>query len=413
MTAATDRASALRTRSETPTASRRRREAQVFVPSLPVQSAITARIPWLVVGALVGALMGAALAGASGSVATTSLQIINGGGDSSRVKQVAQTVQRLVTSSPVIQAAAVARGTSMTDLAARVSAVWVTDSDLVTVSVAGADAPSSVEDANAVAQAVVLVNQRDVAKRLVQLRVDANRLINSETLSNAEAEAARRAQIGYALASRQDAVSADAEGIVVTDPAVSADPAGLDRKTGAAAGLFGGLLLAMLLAILVGTRALRVRSARQVRALLPDVTLGSAAHAAELAGDVVESNASCLAIVALPGAHDAGAPFAMDVSDFVQSHGRTVTVIDTSLLASKEARRDVLRFDARSKARETLGTDILIVVVESRDEAFGMLVGQHSLRAAVVVRQRRTPFRALVRAISALEGAEPVVILTR
>lgn len=386
---------------------------QGVTPALPVPAAVMARLPWLLVGALAGGLLGGVLAGGSGSVATSTLQVTNGGADSARVRQVAQTLQQLVKSSPVLESAARARNMSATDLSGRVTSSWVTESDLVTVSVTGVDGPTAVADVNAVAEAAVGVTRANVRARLSQLRVDANRLLTKETLANKDAESARRTAIGAALAARQDSVSADTEGIVIADPAVSAVTAGLSRSTGAVAGLLGGLLLAMLLAVLAGARALRVGSGRQVHALLPHADLSTTGDAAKVAGHVVESGTSCLAIVSLPGAHDVSASFAMDVADFVKGHGRSVTVIDTSSLPTEQARRDVLRYDARTNVRDTYGTDVLVAVVDSEEDACGMLVGQSNLRAALVARQRRTPMKALVAALSSLDGAEPVVILAR
>ena len=382
-------------------------------PALPVVAAVAAHRGLLLVGAAVGALLGVLLAGGAGFAATTTLQLTNAGSDSVRVKQVGQTVQRLVTSSQVLASAAKVGGVTPDDLAGRVSALWQEDTDLVVVSAKAKDAETAVQDANALAQAAVRTNQERVQSRLRQLRLDADRLLTGAPLADKNAEAARRSQIGSALASRQDSVSADVDGITVADPAVSAVPAGLDRKTGGLAGLLGGTLLAGLGAVTLGARALRVGNAKQVQALLPGVALTSPDQAAVVAGHIVESATSCVAVVHLPGAQQSAVPFAIGVADFVKGHGRTVTVIDTASLPTREARRDVLRHDLRTQVRETFGTDVLVVVVGSDEDACGMLVGQSSLHAVLVARQRRTPFLALTRALSALDKAEPVVVLAR
>ncbi len=418
MTAGTDQVSALdemagQVRSRAWQSRARSGGRQTATPALPVVAAVAARRGLLLVGAAVGAMLGVLLAGGAGFTATATLQLTNAGSDSVRVKQVAQTVQRLATSSQVLAAAAKVAGVTPDDLGGRVTALWQEDTDLVLVSAKAKDARTAVQDANALAQAAVRSNQERVQSRLRLLRLDANRLLTSQTLTDNEAEAARRSQIGSALASRQDLVSADIDGITVADPAVSAAPAGLNRTTGGLAGLLGGILLAGLGAVVLGARSLRVGNAKQVQALLPGVAVTSPDQAAEVAGHVVESATSCLAVVHLPGAQQAALPFAIDVADYIKGHGRTVTVMDTASLPTREARRDILRHDLRTQVRETFGTDVLVVVVGSEEDACGMLVGQSNLHAVLVARRRRTPFPALLRALSALDKAEPVVVLAR
>ncbi|MCW2615767.1 MAG: hypothetical protein JWN08_2761 [Frankiales bacterium] len=380
------------------------------VRPLPVVASVAARPTWLAAAALVGVAVGVLASGGGGYTASTSLQISGTGSDSLRVKQVAQTVERLATSSGVLDAAAQERGVPASTLAGRVSAAWQEDTDLVTVSATGPDAAAAAADANAVAEAAVATSREGVEDQLQDLRRDANRLLTVERLSDADAEAARKSQLGSSLASRQDAVSAQTNGLFVADPAVSAAPGGLGRTTGAVAGLLGGLLLAALASVAAGTRWLRLGRGTRVVRLLPDVEVATPAQAAEVAGQVVQSRTSCLAIVSLPGTGTATSlTFALVVADFVREHGRSVTVVDVASLPSAEARRGVLRHDARTDVQETFGTDVAVVVVDSQDDAFQMLVGQGGFMAAVVGRPR-TPLQSLVAAVSSLDRTRPVVI---
>ncbi len=386
---------------------------QLPTRSLPVVAAVLARPLWLLLGASLGLLLGALLAGNAGFNATSTLQLGNIGQDSARAKQVAQTAQRVVTSATVIEAAAAASRVSAGDLGSRVSARWEPDTDLVTVLVTDRSPKVAVAQANAVALATVNFNRANVQNRLSRLRKDVDRLLSDDRLTNDAAEAARRAQIGSALATRQDAVSADTDGVFVADPAQVATPAGLGWQSGGLAGLLAGVLLAALAAIVAGARRLRVGSRRELRALLPEVAVASPADAGQVAGSFVESGVPCLAVVSLPGSREQAATFATDVAQLVKGHGLTVTVLDVASLATREARFSALCHDARNNVPDVYGTETLIVVVESVDEAIGMLVGQSNLRAALVVRARQSQLRSLVQALSAFNRADPLVILAR
>jgi hypothetical protein len=105
--------------------------------------------------------------------------------------------------------------------------------------------------------------------------------------------------------------------------------------------------------------------------------------------------------------------FAREVSDFVRGHGLTVTVVDTASLTSRAARRDVLRFDLRDNVPHAFGSDVVVLVIDSEDDAHSMLAGQSNLRAAVVVHRQRTTVGRLAQLLESLDRAEPVVILAR
>lgn len=401
---------AAKTAAHSATNSRRhaRSSGRIATPSLPVLAAVTSRPWWLATGAVVGMLLGGSLATSTGFTASASVRLTDVSTDSNRVKQQGQTVERLALSNPVIVSAAAARGTTVDDLLERSSAEWAQDTDFVVVTVEAADAPSAIADANALAESAVAYNRDAVTNRRDALRQEAAKSSRIGVLDSDDAEKSRQARIGDTLAAGEGALAAAAEGLAVTDPAVSASPAGLSRKSGAIAGLLGGLLLAALAAVVAGGRGLRVRSDNELRALLPGQRVGSMGSASVIAGEFVESGRRALAVVAMPRAAEAARAFASDVTEVVEGHGVNVTILDTTLLGPGQPRRDALRKVARVDARQP--GEAIVIIVDIEDEAAGLLAGQTSIGAAIVTR-KRAPFEAIPHALALFERSEPVVIL--
>ena len=166
---------------------------RVWVPPL---AAVLARWPWLLAVGLMLALL-SALAPVSGlSAATATMQITGSYPDSLRAKQIGQTVERAVKSEPVMAEAARARNVTAKNLASRVTAQWLEDTDLIMITVSGSDADGVVKDADSVADAVVAVNAQEAQSQLKQIQKESNRLLTSGNLADTRAEAARRTQLG-------------------------------------------------------------------------------------------------------------------------------------------------------------------------------------------------------------------------
>lgn len=379
---------------------------------LPPLAAVAARPLLLLLAALLGATAATFTIPDADYAASAVLQFSNTGSDSLRVKQVGQTVERLAVSSRVVGAAAQARRLPAPSLAQRVTAEWQPDSDLVVVTVTGPDGPSASADADAVAAAAIRSNIASVQLQLRELRQASNRLLTVERLADPAAEAARRTQLGAALASRQETVNAQNNGLFIADRATGASLQGLSSLTRALVGMLAGLLLGALAAVLLGNRGLRLFGPARVNRILPGLVTLRPDQAAEVAGQLVESNTACLAVVNLPGALlETSRSFALDVADYVGVHGRSVRVVVVDELADEVERRAALRRGARTDVRGAFGTDVVVLVVDSSDPGFAMLVGQAGFTACIVG-ARRTRLQSLLAATAKLDRARPVALIT-
>ena len=390
------------------------RRDTIGVGSLPPLGLLLARPVLLAMCALLGALSGYGLAGKGGYQAEAILEFTPHGADAVLVvKQTGQTLERSAVAEDVIQVAAASLGAGGNDLARHVTAQWTQDTQLVAVR-ATADSPdAAVADANAVAQATVQVAKASSADRLTAARDESNQVLNSQQLDSADAESARRAQLGSALAARQDAIGSESGDLTVADPATAATNAGLTRAMGLAIGLAAGLLIGGLASLLLGLRGLRASSERSLRYLVPETDLSSPSQAAQLAGQIVESGKNCLAVVVTEGAREQGVALAQDIAEFVRAHGKTVTEVSLGETDDRAAALVVLRHDVRDDIPAELGVDLIVIVVSAAGEAAAFLEGQSNLRALVVMRRRRTPISSALRVMKAFERAEPVLVLAR
>lgn len=389
----------------------RRRPLRADRP-LPPLAAVLARPLVLLLAALIGTAAGTFTVPEPTFAASAVLQFTNTGSDSLRVKQVGQTVQRLAVSTEVVTAAAQVRRTTAPSLAARVSATWQQDSDLVTVTVRGPDALAAITDVNAVAAAAIRSNTASVETQLRELRRAANRLLTVEQLDAPEAEEARKAQLGAALAARQDAVNAQDNGLFIADAASSAAPQGTSRLVRALVGLLTGLLLGAFAAVLLGHRGLLVSGPSRLGRVVPELPVVRPEQAPELAGELVGTDVACLALVTLPGALlETAQDFACEVADHLRVHGRSVLVVDLDAMEDAAERRRTLRSGAREDVRGAFGTDVVVLLVDSGAPEFGMLVGQGGFRSCLVSGPR-TRLRDLLGGVAKLARTGPVAVIT-
>lgn len=384
--------------------------AGTTLPQIPVLPAIIARPVLIGVSAVVGGVLGLLLAGSGGYQATTVLQVGTAGSDSGRVEQIAQTIQRLVTTSAVLDRGAAELGVPARALQGQVAAEWQEDTDLVIVRFTGETAEAAVEGANAVAQATVDANRAAIGRQLVELRADADALLTRETLSDSDAEAARRRELGAALASRQDAVSAGTSGVFLADPAARAHPAGLDRVTGTVAGELGGGLLGAMLAVGLGWRGVRARRVHRVSSFLPGVTAGTVALAADVAGRAVQEDLPCVVVVALPGTQQDSRSVAEAVARLVRGHGKQVEVVDLINSDPAEQRRSVLSHETRASVRQVYGADVAVAVVMADDHQLAMIAGQSGFELVLVV-QASTRLSAVAALVARFDRVRPAVVL--
>ena len=385
----------------------------IDIGRLPATGLLLARPLLLLICALLGAGTGYMLTGNGGYSAQSVVEFTPPGTDSLLVKQTGQTLARNAVAGDVLQAAESGNLGASDDLSGRVSAEWQADTKLVTITVTAPNAEVAIADANAIARTMVQISETSISSRLEQARDQSNEVLNSEQLDSPDAESARKAQLGSSLGSRQDAIASQSGELTVADSASDAAVAGLSKPIGTAIGMVAGLLLGGLLSLLLGVRGLRARSARELAHLLPDAALSSSAQAAQLAGQIIESGRSTVAVIATRGVGDQGVALARDVSDYLRAHGRTIAEIGPIKKGDKTSAINLLRRDARSDVAGRVGADMIVAVVDEGSEASALLEGQSDLCALIVVRRRHTPIASALRVMNSYSHAKPILVLAR
>jgi capsular polysaccharide biosynthesis protein len=335
------------------------------------------------------------------------------GSDSVLVRQMGQTLARTAMASDVVQSAEISSGDTTSPLRDRMTAKWLTDTELVVVSVTAATPDAAMRDANAIAEAVVTLKNNDVQTQLAKALNEFNAALKDQALENSQAEASRRTQLGASLALRQDAITAQSGKVTVLDAASVAGPAGLTRTMGLVIGAALGLLVAALISALLGVRGLRVRSAWTLRYLLTDWRIASPGQAAEIAGRIIESRKNAVAFIATEGTDEATRGFASEIRDCLEAHGRTVRTVDLIGVQNNSASLRLLRHDVRDDVDGELGSDLVLYTVNADSKAASLLQGQSNLRALVVARRRRTRVEPALRALKSFSPARPVLVLVR
>ncbi|SDS59611.1 hypothetical protein SAMN04488570_2235 [Nocardioides scoriae] len=389
---------------------------------------------WIVLVGLLGAVLAVLLsAGPATYEATGVLQISSSTTDSARVKQVAQTVERTATSSRVIDRAASARGTTEAELAPRVTALWQTDTDIVDVTVTGADEDGVVADANAVLRSLDAYYRQQTQDAVSALRQSGNELLNNGELDNPTAEEARRAGVGQALAAQQGEAASSTTAVSALADATSATTVGLSTPVSAVLGLFAGLVLSSAVALLLPFRRRAVRRASDVPLLLPGTSgVDGKGGSAEVAGLFLESDRRDIAVVAMPGAEEAATTFGADLVALLHAHGVTASM--TNLLSTDNAAIGVhkrtpetvprtaaaapysdlaairvLGHAGRHDTRARLNVATLVMVTGARSESLGLLAGQREVQAVVVTVPRGHSVNKLSGVVAQLRHAAPVV----
>lgn len=387
----------------------------------------------LVAAAMVlGAVVGFALT--SGPVVYQSsalVQLSQSTQDSNRVKQVAQTVERTATSQPVIEGAAEARAEDPADLARRVTALWETDTDVVTITVRGTDRDEVADDADAVVRSLQEFYDRQTRAEIEELSTQGDELLSTGRLQERSAEAARRAGVGSALAARQGDAAAGWATVTPLGSASAATATGLSRPIAIALGAFVGGVLGAVAAIVLPFRRRRVTRAEEVPVLLPG-TRGVApgdGGASELAGLFLESECTDLAIIGLGDVDADTLYFASDVTILLRAHGRRATIMDaTDSSAAKSldpatapaaqdgrggdlASYQFLGRTGRRDARNRHQAETLVVVTSARTETVSLLAGQAELMAVVAVRSGKARTDEVKDLLDQLRASQPTVVL--
>lgn len=381
--------------------------------TLPPTGLLLARPALLLVCALIGALIGFGVSGGGGYKASTVIEYTVTSPDSNVAKQTGQTLARTAVNQTVLDQAAATLQTTATDLSARLSAKWETDTRLVTVTVTAPDEAQAVNSANVVASTVISVAQAGRQAALTTALQDSTSVLNDQTLPQTDAELARKNQLGAALGTRQDAIIGQTNALSVTDPATAATPAGLGRPIGAAIGLVAGLLLGGLAALLLGLRGLRVSSGRALRTLLPHTEVNGSGQVAKLAGECLDSRIDTVAIVAAPGVIAQSKAIGEELAGFVNAHGRRVIVIQPEQVEDRAAALGLLGRDVREDVMLQNGADLLVAVVVADSDAAALLEGQSDVRAHVVVQNGRTTLSRTLHILESFSRARPTLVLAK
>jgi hypothetical protein len=422
-----------------PAPSETRRLPKAAARPAPVLAILRARWPWLVVGGLLGTVVGLLL-GATPTWQSTATLRLSGINDPNRVKQVGQTYQSLVASRPVVDLAvaslAAEKGADLkpslvpadlrtaaskqnfdTTLAPKVKAVWQVDTDLVVVTVTDPNKLWVAWETQAVAGAIDQYVKQNRDATLAALTLQINSQIG-KPLTDPSAEAARRQALGTAAGTSQLNSILDAASLSVQSGAGIAVPAGASRPVSAGLGGVGGLLVGAVVALVVGAGRRRVRTPGELRSLAPELNLRATTQAGEVAGRLLESGHSTLVVLSLPSTPSSASRFAAAVANHQRTHGSSVTLVNAIALESGDSSSMalpdevwVLRRDIRQDVKSYFSTDVLVVACTAEPEAVGLISGQSDLMAVVVAKEGRSTLQQIWDTVSAVETADPIVVL--
>ncbi|MGV0835528.1 hypothetical protein [Mycolicibacterium thermoresistibile] len=348
--------------------------------------------------------------GGKGYEATSLVEFTTNSQDVALVRLEAQTLAEKMTTPAVLERAAAYLAEPVPHLVAGTSAKRFDESYLISVTATGADAESAIARANAVAQAGVDELRDSVLWRVGIATMDGNSLLQTEGLSDPDAEAARRAQVGTAIGGRQEGLKGQSGSWSVARHAADASPAGLTRPLTTAVGLAVGLFVGCLAAVLLGTRGLRPRSAAAVRRLAPGVEVLTPAQTPQLAGRMAETGESYLVVVTTRGASTASDEFVGDLTRLLGMHDKTVTTVAAPASPDESSVR-FLRVDALTEP--DVDSDVLLLRVDAGTESAAMLEGRSGFRTVIVMRRGRTPASAAVAAARSYRNATPTMLLAK
>jgi len=386
------------------------------------------RWTWVLVAALLGAAFGAFMTrGLVMYEASAVVQVNDATGDSNRIKQVAQTVERTALSSVVISNAAEERDTSADDLESRTRALWQTDTDVIDITVRGTDQEAIVDDANALVDSLSAFYDAQTEDVVRELGSQGNELLTSGRLRSEDAEAQRRAGIGAALADRQGVAAFETTTVVLLDPATKAVPAAMSLPVALFLGAFAGTALGVAAVMLIPFRRRSLRHASDVPVLLPGVRAVSDSEnaAGEVAGLFLESERSDLVVVAMDGAEEAGYSFGADVVALLQAHGVAAAIGDpnettagkapvlpgaTEAVGTRSTPHRLGR-SGRDQTRGKLSVSALVLVTTARSGSLSLLAGQSEILAVVLARSGAHSVEAVERVVDQLRHSDPTVVL--
>jgi len=389
----------------------------------PVLALLRARWPWLVIAGLMGTLAGLLLGTTQIYQATATIRL-SGVTDPLQVKQAGQTYEEIAQSPPVIEKATTynsIKGTAPEDLAARVTAVWALDTYLVDITVKNSSGERAVLEANAVMTAVIDSANAQADRKNKELKDAVIKVLADKVQGSGDAtavEQGRRDRLGTGLGDAQIGQIVQAGAVTAGSQAASYIAAGTSRPIAAGLGGIGGLILGAVAALLVGAGRRRIRTPNELRALAPELTLRSTTQAGEVAGRLLESGHSTLVVLSLPSTPSSASRFAAAVANHLRTHGSSVTLVNAIALESGDSSSMalpdevwVLRRDIRQDVKSYFSTDMLVVACTAEPEAVGLISGQSDLMAVIVAKEGRSSLQQVWDTVSAVESADPIVVL--
>jgi hypothetical protein len=106
------------------------------------------------------------------------------------------------------------------------------------------------------------------------------------------------------------------------------------------------------------------------------------------------------------------------VANHLRTHGSSVTLVNAIALESGDSSSMalpdevwVLRRDIRQDVKAYFSTDVLVVACTAEPEAVGLISGQSDLMAVVVAKEGRSTLQQIWDTVSAVETADPIVVL--
>lgn len=370
---------------------------------LPPIGVLLARPLLLALCALLGAIAGYLLtAGEKDSAATATIQFATlPNGNRDVVAMDGATLQRTIAPVWVLQRAATSLGEQPSDLEPRTTVAWQQGTRLLNVTATAATTDQAINRANAVADAAVAAADEARTKRLNAALQEANSLLADAPLADFDAELARRDQIGASLGERQNEIQAEAMSLIVVSPATEGTPIGLSTTKGTLVGLAAGLLTAAIIAVLVGSRGLRVPAPSAMRRLAPEIDVLSSEDLPRMAGELVETGESLVVVIAARGASLDGMAVSRELERLLTTQGKSVKVTSpgqggdlASIALLVQDRQSV---PSRHTSRESQAdTEMVLLNVDDRTEAATMLEGRAGFTTIIVARRHRTPLSSVL-----------------
>jgi hypothetical protein len=219
-------------------------------------------------GAVTGGLVGMAARPSAEALVSVRSAAVDGAG----LERAAETAALAMGTMPLFTKAAGAVAADPGDLRSRTKIGVKPNTQTISVTVTATTSEEAVREATAVAVAAVQLGSAGIPAELKRVTEEIRKLIREQTVTSTEAERARLASLGEALAIRQSAVLANGQQLTLLQ---EAEPARLVPATPVLVAMGGlvGMLLGLGVAQLLGVRRGTVQSGRELSQLYPEASV--------------------------------------------------------------------------------------------------------------------------------------------